>query len=317
MQSQARKLTNNQRTLTLIPLAQWAVSESAEKARHIIGMPDPDRAWAWTEDLFSEDVLKTLSEQLQNGENVALRVPVTLRKKDGTRPQSYFDVYLKSDDSKDSERPVFIRDGIMIADVKARPMRGVRAMVIVDEPALSEFLRKSENPSHTVWQAQQLKQDYVHAVGGVRFVMDSVSSIYGMVMAADKEEDTRLLADIFPKPGTGKQRMPPPPRPRYFSVNDLSGGFRVAQGQATLPERSIMDIKVAYDTRRGNPLKKYSATDFRLEEAPVACQHKGIEIVDIRGNRILARVIDPQSFHVSVIGFDRNRQIYVRADRAE
>ena len=175
--SEAQKLTDDQGILKLIELAQWAVRDGVDGG-HTIGMPDPQRAWAWGREMFPDDTLRALSEELQNGERAAVRVPVTVRKKDGTHTQSFFDVYLTSDDSNERKRPVFIRDGIMVADVRAPSMRGVRAMIVVNDPPLSEFLRKAENPSHTVWHGHQLKDDYVSGVTDLRFVVDSVRSIY-------------------------------------------------------------------------------------------------------------------------------------------
>ena len=265
--SEARKLTDDQGVLKLIELAQWTVYGAAD-SRHTIGMPNPQRAWTWGKEIFPDGTLQTLNEELQNGERVAVRVPVTVRKKDGTHTQSFFDVHMASDDSNEPKRPVFIRDGIMVADVRAPSMRAVRALVVVNDPPLSEFLRKAENPSHTVWHGRQLKDDYVSGVSDLRFVVDSVRNIYDIIMTEDKEEDKRLLADVFPKPGKGKQRTSPPPRPPYFSISRVSGGFRVSSGKEPLPVGSLVQIQAAYDIRRGNALKKYVRTDFRLDEDP-------------------------------------------------
>ncbi len=316
--SEANKLTEDQSILPLIELAQWAVCGDADDSRYTINAPDSKRAWDWNRNLFSDDTLQKISAKLQNKERIAIRVPVTVRKKGGLQQQSYFDVYVITDDSNERARPVFIRDGIIVSDVRAPFMRGIRALVVVNDPPLSEFLRQAENPSHTMWQGQQLKADYVSGVSDLRFVVQSVRRIHDMLIAEDKKQDKRLLSDIFPIPGKGgKQEKPPPPSPTYFSINPVTGGFRVVRGKVSLSAHSLVEMHVAYDVRRGSPLKRYRNDDFQLNEAPISYKYKGVEVIEAAENRMVIRISDPEDFYITVTGFDRNRQVYVRVDKGD
>lgn len=44
---------------------------------------------------------------------------------------------------------MFIRDGIIISDVRSRLIRDVHAIVAVDHPSLTVFSGDAENPAHT------------------------------------------------------------------------------------------------------------------------------------------------------------------------
>ena len=316
---EARKFSDEGDILPTIELAAWAISGNADDSRLTLGMPAPTRGWSWNRDLFTEEVLKVLDEKLRTGERIAVRVPVTVRKKDGTSGVSHFDVYMANENSGQRLRPVFIRDGIVISDVRAPFLRGIRAFVIVNDAPLSEFLWRAENPSHTIWQGQQVKKDYASGVGDLRFLVESVRRICDLVAAEDKEEDRRLLADIFPVPSAGvnggepppRPPLPPPPRPSRFTINRASGGFSVTSGAEPVAVDSHAEIHVAYDVRRGSALSNYRTADFQLGAAPIQFRCEGAEIVEVGDNTMVARIADPNGFRLTVTGFDLNRQIYV------
>ena len=216
---EARKFSEQSDILATIELTQWAISDDANDSRLTLGMPAPTRGWSWNRDLFTDELLKALDDKLKSGERIAVRVPVTVRKRDGTSAVSHFDVYMVNENSDQRLRPVFIRDGIIISDVGAPFSRGIRALVIVNDAPLSEFLWQAESPGHMMWQGQQVKRDYTFGVGDLRFVVESVRRIYDLVAAEDKGEDRRLLADIFPVPGSGVDVGRLPPRPSRLTIN--------------------------------------------------------------------------------------------------
>ena len=200
---EARKFSEQSDILATVGLTQWAISGDADGSRLTLDMPTPTRGWTWNRSLFTDEMLKVLDEKLKGGDRIAIRVPVTVRKNDGSAVESHFDVYMVNENSSQRLRPVFVRDGIVISDVRAPFLRGIRALVIVNDAPLSEFLRQAESPGHMMWQGQQVKRDYTFGVGDLRFVVESVRRIYDLVAAEDKGEDRRLLADIFPVPGSG------------------------------------------------------------------------------------------------------------------
>lgn len=73
---------------------------------------------------------------------------------------------------------------------------------------------------------------------------------------------------------------------------------------------------MAYDRRGGNPLKKYSTTDFRLNENPIRIEAKNaiIEIPD--PNHLMIYPLG-EEFSVVVTGFDMNRDLFVQSKNSQ
>ncbi len=318
----------------LLELAKWACGASQDQMC-LLKMPAPDRAWQWSAELIPPDALEALRGAFQKGEPCAARVPVTVRKKDGTSSPSYFDVYLKRDISERSGRPVFIRGGIIISRVDAPRSRGVRAIVIADHPPIASFLRDAENPSHTEWQQVRLKADYKSGVSDLRFVKRSVHELVRILTEADQQEDRTLLADFFSLParleaeeavavrqrkpttkkkGTDSEEVEPPPpvRPRRFRIEKVQGGFSVLPGEEGTSPPTRLEIRVAYCTQRGSPLDKYSSADFRLTDNSIKINREGVTITRCEDNKLLVDIHNSE-FKVEVTGFDERRDLYVRA----
>ena len=316
---EARKFSQHADILPTIELARWSLSEGPAADRHTLTMTNPVRGWRWEKSLFEADLLKEVDKKLKGQERIAIRVPVTVRKKSGQPAESYFDVYMVNENSNQRLRPVFIRDGIVISDVRSPFLRGIRALVVANDAPISEFLRQSENPSHTIWQGEQVKKDYTSGVGDLRFVVESVRRICELVAAEDREEDRSLLADLFPVPGAGGNgggptlplERPPQPRPSRFTINRARGGFSVISGAEPVAVDSLAEIHVAYDVRRGSAMSQYNAADFQLSAPPIQYQCEGADITEVGDNRMVTRIVDPNGFRLTVTGFDPNRQIFV------
>ena len=322
--SESKKFPEVSGEIPLIELADWAVTALEDSDRKVLNIPNPNVGWRWRAELIEESQKEELREKWQRGEKIALRVPVTVRKKRTQPQESYFDIYMTRDHTDQRAKPLFIRMGILVSSVNAPPMRGVHALVVIDDEPLSAFLHQAENPSHTLWQGQQLKKDYVSGVGDLTFIVRSVREVFDLINAEDQEEDKKLLSDLFPVPGSdpgGKgprpPRRPPKARPSRVLINRSSGGFTIVPGTSQVAPGSMIKIETGYDTRRGGALTKYSSDDFRLDEPPIEYQTSGIEVLTVAGNSMLVKVIDPAAFRVSVSGFDTNRQIYVRSDLVE
>ena len=311
--SESRKYTDEQGLLPIIELAEWVLKETPEC--HVINEPDTRRAPEWGKELFPEGLVNSLREKFENGEKIAIKVPLTFRKRDGSRLASHFHVYLAKDNTNTRRRPTFIRDGILISDARPPALQGLRALVIAEDKPLSEFLRLAENPSHTVWQAQQLKPHYLAWAATLRFVRNSVGEIYNLMMKEDSGEDRFILSDFFPHPR--QRRESPPPRPRYCRITRADQGFAVIPGKNRMPENGLLRIEVAYDTRHGSAKGRHSIEDFQLGQHPIKIRTDGAEEAEVTSNSLLVRVLEPDKFRIVVTGFDQNRQLYIYADRLE
>src|SRR5206468_4761580 len=124
----------------------------------------------------------------QAGEKVSVRVPMPVREKKKAVRWSFFDVFLVRDGTEGRGRPVFVREGIIIPDVRGRTTRGIRALVVVEDRPLATLLGDAENPSHTQWQKEcsNYRDKYLFGASNLDFVSNSVAEI--VRIATEKEE---------------------------------------------------------------------------------------------------------------------------------
>lgn len=318
----------------VIDLAQWAQNLIPDQVVKLL-MPSADRALRWESALFSEDVTKFLHDAFITGERLAISVPVTVRKKDAESRESCFRIYMTRDESEEEGRPTFIREGIIISDVRAPRTRGVRSLVVVEDGPLASMLGDSENPAHTQWQkdGSNFKGKYIYGPSFIDFVARSVNEIVRHITENEREEDRSLLVDIFSLPAPpdeetvtkSKERHevpelggePPtgPPDiqsgPRNFRISKIAGGFSVTRGSLNSEPPTHLDIVVAYDIRRGNAFRKYNAADFDIGQPPIVVETSGIKVLEKAKNRIRIGIQD-NDFKLSVVGFDERRDLRIR-----
>jgi hypothetical protein len=326
----------------LIHLAAWARGLKPEEFVQLnqVSEKGPPK---WTAALIPEAAVSGRREKFQKGERIALRVPFLVRPRDGVKTWSYFDVVIERDGTEHRERPVYIREGLIVSNV--RPYRnspGMRALVIAEHGPLATLLGDSENPAHTEWQrrSKNFENKYEHGDSNLGFVINSVSEIIRFITEADKEADKKILVDVFSLPAEpddpdaittkvkktqgqkpDKKTLPPPPPPppaalKRFRVEKVQGGFRIQPGDAEAPLPKRFDIRVAYEIRAGNPLRKYHPADFELDKSPISVTPKGMTLTfrpgdDKPGNEIEAEVTD-RDFLLTVTGFDENRDVFVK-----
>ena len=309
--SEVAKVSELKELLPEVAFTAWALSRDATAMLTTLLPPASNLSWQWSSELFPMGLLKELSVKIRTGTPIALRVPVTVRKRKTPPESSHFDVYLYGDEHSESAKTLFIRDQIVISDVRTQPIPGIRSLVVSDDESISQFLRLAENPSHTEWRGNQVKHDYISGVGDLRFVIQSVRNIYRLATSQDKEEDKLVLAEIFPLPGHGSNDPIIPPSPQKYTIRNTDNGFVVRPGEVSLRQGDRARVWVAYDTRRGNPLKQYQSTDFNLLDESLNVQWNGVEIIEKYDNNLIVRFVDPGNFSIAVDGFDQNRQIYV------
>src|SRR5438477_123096 len=79
----------------------------------------PTVAPRWSADLAPAEVVANLRTAFNKGEPIGIRVPVSVRPKAAASKDSHFDVFLRRDETAPSDRPEFIREGIIIPDVRS------------------------------------------------------------------------------------------------------------------------------------------------------------------------------------------------------
>jgi hypothetical protein len=167
-----------------------------------------------------------------------------------------------------------------------------------------------------------------------------VPELISALRAVDTQPDQNIAIDHFfiereaSKSGRKRRKKPTvkaPARPRRFRINRLEGGFSlrppggdhggpdgepsgdgVAAAAQTVFEPFAVSIRAAYDVRSGSAINAWSPFDFDVAKRPIAVEHSGVEIRRREGKQIIAIVNQPE-FHVSVRGFDPNRDLFVEA----
>ena len=332
--AEAQRIGENE-TAVLAALAEWGVFTKPEG--YIELALHPGNKPEWSDTLLAEGRLDKIKAQLESpARRAAVRVPMRVREKGKDPRLTEFKIFLEEDRAADG-RPVFVRDGILISDVRASRDAGIRSLVIADDKPLSSLLGDAENPAHTQWQRESSnfrgKYDYGDAC--LRFVVQGVHEILARLRARDEEGDPWLLADVFflddpagePKPsgrpqpdGQRKKETddPPPPmpptNPKFYRVQSARGGFSLMPGTVpppSLPQRLRLDV--AYDVRKGNPFFKYAADDFRLLQGSVRVEGKeqGLKLVKAEENSLHIELRDA-TFALSLTGFDTKRDLIVR-----
>lgn len=324
--------------ISLIGFADWIIHNSMQKP--YVLSPCTLEAPIWSVDLMPQDKLEGIRNDLNTGRGIALHVGLQVNLK-GKKPiLSYFNVYLRQDGFK-SGRPVFIREGIIISDIHAPRAPGVRSVVVVEDKPLATLLGDSENPAHTQWQkdSSNFKNKYAYGKNYIEFVTKSVFNIVSALSAKENEKDPYLFADIFSlpvdtldgnshgsvttsKPRDGNKTGGKPgkinSKPKPYQITKIKGGFKIIPSDVTIAPETRLRVLVAYDMRKGNPLKNYSSTDFEVGKSTIKYKNmqRGITIIKAEQNEILLDVTNAD-FQLVVSGFDENRDLIVDVDEVE
>ena len=317
----------------LFALAKWSVALDSQSFTPI-NVPPPAHSYKWEDVTIPEELIAALRTKVQTGERIALRIYLNIYPKGKASVPSFFDIFIVRDETDSNGRPSFIRAGIIISDVRPRHRnRGMRALVVVEDSPLATLLGDSENPAHTQWQRESshFKGKYTYGPSYIQFVTGSVAAIVRAIVETEQEIDPTMLINFFSLPSGGdgaqeegaedkdkdkkkkaKKSDPPARKPQRFHINRVNGGFSVTPGDANAALPPRIEIRTAYDVRRGNAISRYRPEDFKLDKSPIKTETKGLDILECENNRILVAVQD-KDFRLTVNGFDENRDLVIRA----
>ena len=323
----------------LVEFASWA---SVTKPNQIVNLPEsaagrPD--WRATgEALLPEAKLEEIRAHLLAEQKVGIKIPVLVRPKgrDGNERMSYFHIFIEV--CRDGGYPPqFLRDGILIKDVKSPKLQGCRALVSVDDPPLAGLLGDSEGVNHTQWQKDSPKfhNRYVYGPDTIKFVTRSVFEVMTALHKEDSKGDPTLLLDIFflpldsgkaepskrPKPAKDGTVIPPvsggpESKPKLFEIRQVKGGFVIKPGKTPATNPVFIKIEAGYAIRRGNAIKRWAADDFAFTRLPLRYEPKpnGVIVTREYGNCIELEIRKPE-FEFGIEGFDKNRDLVVRGTK--
>lgn len=302
----------------LLSLAKWALSVS--DADRVILSARSGGAPSWDNISVPESVVGKLRQDFDAGRRLAFRVHLRVQRTGENPTDSFFDVYMERLPGATRSEDCFIRKGITISGVRSRLASGLRALVLIDDDPLVEFLGDAENPAHTEWQSTSriFRDKYVHGRLTLSFVRHSVQELSKLLSTSATGVDKALLDDVFFLEESGnkpdKERtVDPSPIEQSdkgpFTLSQVSGGFRIGLHPQRTATPTRGRLLVAYRVRRGNPFTKYNSMDFDLAKPPIQVVLEGANSLKCEGNSLRFEVTDGGVFRVEVRGFDQERDI--------
>jgi hypothetical protein len=322
----------------VIDFAAWAsIAKPCEKVK----LPPQNGAkpdWkVQAESLLPEAILEEIRSLIEKQTRVGITVPVRVRPKNSDKPEasSFFTVYI-APCREAGHRPIFLRDGIVVTDVRCPQMPGTRSLVVIDDPPLAGLLGDAEGVNHTQWQKDSAKFHNHYYYGGetIRFVARSVTEIMQRLHGTETKGNPNLLLDIFylptddgviephkkPKagpPGPLPKPMPPlpPPTPRKYTLEHVRGGFHLKPGSAPWTGNPFhLRIKAGYDVRRGNAIAAWQPDDFNFVKLPLRKDaERGLIVRKAEGQLMEVEITKPD-FELWISGFDTRRDLVVQVN---
>ncbi|MBK5259639.1 MAG: hypothetical protein JJE51_08595 [Thermoanaerobaculia bacterium] len=166
----------------LSALTRWSLALAPEEWVTIA--EPPDGAPKWREDAIPADQLEILRPRFEQGDRLAFRVRLPVRRKRSARAaSSYFDVVLEKDESLKRGEHHFIRRGITIPEVRSPRDKPVRALLVADDEELSSFLGDAENPAHSDWSERndKIRTVYDNGAWTLRYVKNAIAHLAGLL----------------------------------------------------------------------------------------------------------------------------------------
>jgi len=284
-----------------------------------------------SEDDFEAEDLELIRDKFTSSQLVGLRLPVTVKLKNGTPKNTFFSVFLKRPDELSKGSDLYVRGGLTLpGESKFRERKALGAMVAEDE-VICSFLGDAENAAHTYWvaSAEKLRKNYQAPDKTVKVIKHSIVQLYDMLAEVVEEVDEEALRSFFwmnePESTQARKKQkrtpvvipdPPEPRPKDFFISETHNGFTVVSAKDADPDRFPQNIKieVAYDVATGNPFKKYNPLDFRLGKnggINLSMSSDSAKVVSSKEN-IIRLEVTKLPFKFSAEGFDVNRDLKIK-----
>jgi hypothetical protein len=279
--------------------------------------------------------LDELKGRFSSGEDCHFKVPVSIREASGSGSQSFYTVHLKKVPRLNRALEFYIRSGILVSEIRTLGYRRVIALLVADDEPVTRFLGDCETPAHTDWngRTEGFRDKYENAARILRFIKRSVGRIVSILDEPPPGRQVGFLKDIFyvlasPAEGEGNETVKKPEideeelkkrrKVRTFSVYPVRNGFGITlnpqKEDLLFPFRAT--VRMAYDTRRGNPFALYEEFDFDAGSRSINVKARGCKVLTRRLNKLEIQVTG-KNFYLRVTGFDPNRDLVVDVTEAK
>lgn len=317
--------------ISLTDFVDWSIN-LPESAYHRLTFNKPETAYEWRQtELFNSIDIKVLQQQYEDGIPLAFLVPVKIHAEGESADIKYYKAYIVKDSDLEKPESYYIREYLTITGVSSSLPKGVRGMLIISNKELVTFFGQAEGPAHTGWHKDNFRTKYEHAANCISFVRRTFESLHRILSKPPVGLEKDILNNIFYIPiedepeytdavdddskkddNVGEPDIPdlPPAQRQMIKIKKIPGGiyvYSVGLSKGNLPEVSL---KIAYDTTRGNPLKKYRKFDFQLNKSPIVTKPTKCIFSITNANEIK---LTPQSddFDLTITGFDEKRDLFV------
>ncbi len=292
--------------------------------------------WNDVKSLFDKDSdPEGARKMFREDKMLAIEVPIKISKSNDSEngKDSSFMIYVQKDTEFNKPSETFIRNGLTIIGQRALKEPGIRTLMVAEDGPITEFLGDAENPAHTKWltTTKHFRGKYNKGPTLLSFIKNSSARLANFLAKVEGMELISLLSDIFsipedgedippqpqPKPGPNPpvEPVPPlPPRSLYLSIDKFQHGFAIKNNIQATSKPDRINIRVAYETIRGNPFTQWQPADFNFSERQSNVKFKsvGCSILEKFDNRIIVVVRDDK-FSLTISGFDLNRDLIVDA----
>lgn len=308
-------------------------------AKHLQGPERIQISDAWGNDAKLQDDhapgvdAKSVKAEFEAGKIISTRFPVKVSSVKGGIQTGHMRVYVQGGESVLESEELFVRQDLSVDKEKSlrasKRLVPARALVLIDDEVLSQYLAAAEEPTHREWNGSRpkLNQEYRNVGKPLRLVRSAASRLVEYLSPAGAR-DSAALALFFPaldvadvgKQSSAKTKAPdgttkivkeiPPPRKRKMELIALNDGARVRVAKdVEIDELPLnCELELAYGTEFGNSFEQWDAADFFLNEKDHIKQQTGVTDLKLDGNRLLFNVESPEATLV-VGGFDQKRQL--------
>lgn len=286
------------------------------------------------DDDFDAKDLEKIRKQFANGDLVGLRLPLTLKTKNGELKNTEFLVFIQRPPTLSHGLDLYVRGGLTVPGESKFGERKALGAMIAEDYDICSFLGDAENAAHTKWigNAEKLKKNYRNPQPRLKVIKNAVLDLYNLLAGVTEEKDEQALQAFFwveepesAKKGRKKRKTPviippiPSPKPRDFQIMSSEGGFSLRTVDNIAPERLPQTIKVevAYDVASGNPWKKYNPLDFKLGKngsVKVAMTKDSGKLLLCKENQLKIEV-HKAPFKLKAAGFDDNRDLKIKVQK--
>jgi hypothetical protein len=283
------------------------------------------------EESFTEPDISKLRESLQAGNLVSVRLPVTLRPKDGSELVTHIEVHLRTGEHITGVEEIYVRSGLVIADEQhlRDQTQNAFGMVLANEVSIAEFLGYCEVASHLQWNAKEKEANdrYFAVAETLSYVRKSLPRLFRLLAGTSDAIVDDALDDILSLPVVGKaktkivkKKKPAVKRPKtrppeLFIQLEKQGQWQLVPGADAVKAKYPMELnfRFAYDRLHGtgNPWGKWHPFDFDLsnpEFEPKKLKHA--QVTNRDGQEVSLKILSPE-FCVTLEGFSKEQPLLI------